>query len=353
MKILILTGKFGMGHIKCAQAINEKIAYNYPDAEVKVIDFMDYCFESLSNVIYKTFEFCAFKMTGTYNYIAKVSDKNDRILFKQIFTKKIEELVAKEQPNLVIACLPLCVQYFSVYKRKNHSDIPLFVYITDICVHKEWISKEVNEYFVGDEETAEALSFAGVSRNIIHTTGIPVSDSFYKICPSKDANKSSVLIMGGGLGMIPGGLKTLKTLNDSHNIEVTLVCGKNKKLLKQVKKLYPNINAKGYCNDVASLMSESDAIITKPGGITTFEAIRSETPLYIIEPTLAQEIENAKYIEKNNLGHIVYDSDSFNEDDLVSFIKDKARINRIRTNMRRVSSFFEDSDPLNYLVEVA
>ena len=44
--------------------------------------------------------------------------------------------------------------------------------------------------------------------------------------------------------------------------------------------------------ELSDYLKESDVIITKPGGITTFEAIKARTPLYVIEPTLEQELGN-------------------------------------------------------------
>lgn len=353
MNITILTGRFGMGHVKCAQAVEEKIRANYPDENVTVIDFIDYCFPTINNVIYKSFEMCVFRMSAAYNALAKATDKNSLIPFKSVFMKKIDELKDEYKPDLVIACLPLCSEYFSEYKRVYDDQTPLYVYVTDISVHKDWVSDQVDAYFVGDAETKHNLIKRGVNEKIIYTTGIPVSESFFTVMPEKNFEKTSVLIMGGGLGMIPGKDSTLKALNEASYINATVVCGKNEKLLKHVKKHFKNINAIGYSNNVASLMASSDVIITKPGGITTFEAIKSETPLFIIEPNLEQELENARFIEKNQLGCIIYDKEDFTTNRLISFLSNKSLINSIKCNMRRISSFFEDSDPVKHYLEAA
>ena len=55
MNILILTGKFGMGHIKCSEAITEHILDSEPDADITTVDVMDYLFPHFSKVIYKGF----------------------------------------------------------------------------------------------------------------------------------------------------------------------------------------------------------------------------------------------------------------------------------------------------------
>ena len=55
-------------------------------------------------------------------------------------------------------------------------------------------------------------------------------------------------------------------------------------------------------------MKEADLLITKPGGITMFEAIASRTPLFILPPGLAQEKENAAFIETSGIGYVLHES---------------------------------------------
>lgn len=45
-------------------------------------------------------------------------------------------------------------------------------------------------------------------------------------------------------------------------------------------------------------MQSSDILISKASGITVFEALYAEIPLYIINLFLLQEISNARYIAK-------------------------------------------------------
>ena len=51
MNILILTGKFGMGHYSAAEAIKQEIEENYKDINVniKIIDIIDYLFPAISS----------------------------------------------------------------------------------------------------------------------------------------------------------------------------------------------------------------------------------------------------------------------------------------------------------------
>lgn len=67
-----------------------------------------------------------------------------------------------------------------------------------------------------------------------------------------------------------------------------------------------NISSKvkilGFTDKVPELMSISDLVVTKPGGLTTTESLASHLPIIIINPIPGQEEENADFLEKHNVG---------------------------------------------------
>ena len=95
-------------------------------------------------------------------------------------------------------------------------------------------------------------------------------------------------------------------------------------------------------------MRKSDLIITKAGGITLFEAIFSEIPIYVIKPFLYQEIENAKYIEDTGIGKVIWHNGTDIYEDVTSLIKNELLLEVIKTNIRNEKSKLENVSPLNY-----
>lgn len=57
MKIIILTGKFGMGHMTAALAVKQQIDNSHFNADVEVIDWLDYISPRLANKYYSFFIF--------------------------------------------------------------------------------------------------------------------------------------------------------------------------------------------------------------------------------------------------------------------------------------------------------
>ena len=56
-----------------------------------------------------------------------------------------------------------------------------------------------------------------------------------------------------------------------------------------------------YTDKVAELMSISDLVVTKPGGLTTTESLISGLPIIVINPIPGQEEENAEFLENNKV----------------------------------------------------
>ena len=56
-----------------------------------------------------------------------------------------------------------------------------------------------------------------------------------------------------------------------------------------------------YTNKVPELMSISNLVVTKPGGLTTSESLASHLPMVIINPIPGQEKENAEFLESKGI----------------------------------------------------
>ena len=148
MNVLILTGKFGMGHYSVSDALKDEILSKDLDAYVKVIDIIEYLFPSYSKKIYEGFNIFVQYFSFVYNILNKIAGRFGIAPFKDKVIKDIEKLLNYYKADLVITTLPLCAQYVSSFKEVSGSNIPLYTYITDITIHDEWIAKNTDLYFV-------------------------------------------------------------------------------------------------------------------------------------------------------------------------------------------------------------
>ena len=341
MNIVILTGRFGMGHIKAAEAIKEEILKEHGENKVEIIDFMDYMFPAVSKYIYKGFNFLVSSCSGLYNSLNKAAGSNGTVPLKVAVTRKIDRLIAEHKADAIVVAFPVCSQYISAYKRMRRCSIPLYTYVTDITAHEEWIAPGTDKYLVGDTVTKNALISKGVLEEKIIVSGIPVRQCFYTEKTQKKSSQKEILIMGGGLGLIPSSGDFLRSLNDNPDVKVTLIAGKNEKLVRHIREKYGRIEAIGYTDQVDRYMKRADLIVTKAGGITTFEAIASKTPLYVIKPFLEQEFGNAKYIEEHNIGRVLWSKDIDEKEDILALISNDKLLQAMKENMTALIEGFE------------
>ena len=89
-----------------------------------------------------------------------------------------------------------------------------------------------------------------------------------------------------------------------------------------------------YTNKIPELMSISDLVVTKPGGLTTTESLASGLPIIVINPIPGQEEENAEFLEQNGVAIWIKKEDNvkeileniFNNQEKMLEMKVKARL---------------------------
>ena len=98
----------------------------------------------------------------------------------------------------------------------------------------------------------------------------------------------------------------------------------------------------GYTDRVHEYMASADLMLSKPGGITLFEAISSELPLLAWEPFLQQEINNARFLTRAGIGVIAAKETEDCLSAIREVINDGERLEWMADNMRRRKSQLEE-----------
>ena len=170
-----------------------------------------------------------------------------------------------------------------------------------------------------------------ISKNIpedkVFVTGIPISSRFLQKYNKQEIldefnlqnNKKTILFFGGGeFGL--GKAKTFEIfetlVKDFNDIQIIAIAGKNEKMKLKFEKIVQENNKQDYVkildftNKVPELMSISDLVVSKPGGLTTSESLASNLPMIIINPIPGQEEENAEFLEEKGIGIWLRKNDS-------------------------------------------
>lgn len=338
-----------MGHCCAAEAIRQEIAVTNPQAQVQIVDLIDYLFPRGSKRIYHTFTYLVNRYSAVYNRLNRAAGRCGMLPINAVIMRSIDRLLRDYHTDIVVSTLPLCSQFVSAYKQQRGSDVPLYTYITDIGAQDEWIVPRTDAYFVGARETKDELIRKGVHADRIHICGIPVRRDFLRpASASSSAKQTELLLMGGGLGLIPSSDALLSALSRMPDIHLTVITGKNQALCARLRAQYPSITVVGYTDQVAQYMRNADLLITKSGGITTFEAIHCATPLYVIHPFLMQEIGNAQYIERSGIGRVLWSKTDNVTYDILALLQNRAQLAAMKQNMHRICAVLETTCPVAY-----
>lgn len=362
--VLVVTANFGLGHRTVAKAIKEQLVEYNDQLNIKVIDLFEIISPHLNNELYRGYEVLIKKSHEVYNYFyRKKSNKEismDKIIYK-IYLSKIAKYIQKLNPKFIVSTFPVCSGFISMYKEKYKSTMPLITCITDIVDHCEWIYPNTDKYLVATNKLKEQFIHKGIHKDKMHVTGIPVRKDFLdkyenekirRTLNIKD-NEFVLLMMGGGLGLLPKDKELYEWLDGLENVKTIVITGNNK---EQYKDLVQNLNlrntiVKGFTNEIAELMKHADLLITKAGGVSIFEAIHSELPMIVYEPVLAQEIENGKFIEKSGIGEIVKNTKELKEK-VNTLIKNREKRTQLKMNIKRIKKQSDSREFIGCVSEI-
>jgi processive 1,2-diacylglycerol beta-glucosyltransferase len=206
----------------------------------------------------------------------------------------------------------LCTHYFPLetlnhLRRKRGGPRPLAVsVVTDFEAHALWMDACVDLYCVAAEETKARLVARGAVEENVVVTGIPISAKFSARLDAKAVRKTLglrddlpvLLVPSGGFGMGPVGEILAELDKVERPFQNVVVTGRNQELRRELAaqdRKHPT-RVLGFVTNMHELMAVADLIITKPGGLTSSEAMAMGKPLFILNPIPGQEAANSDFL---------------------------------------------------------
>lgn len=312
-RILLLYISEHSGHHCASLAIDHALHDIDADVETLNINSFHYTNPILEKVINRVYMEVVQKKPEIWDYLydnPKVLKNTQglREMMHKFNTGKLKTLLDEFKPDCIVCTQAFPCGMVADYKKSFNCDIPIVAVLTDYAPHSYWIYNNVDIYIVPSECTGKKLIVNGIDPARIKSFGIPVDPRFrathesdrYKICDKLglDKDKKHILIMGGTQGLGP--LKEIVRLLDGSGIdmEILVATGTNKKLYESLaaRSFRKKVLVLPYTNNIDELMRVSSLILTKPGGITTAEALAMGLPMLIINPLPGQEAMNTRFL---------------------------------------------------------
>ncbi len=350
--ILIFTGTTGAGHTYAANSLKyylEKNGYS-----VKIVDGFAEGSKLIGKTVSEGYEQLVDYFPKVYRKMYNIFDQNSRFTEtvlrsgSRILRNSILKDIEKYNPKLIISTHPIITNFLGRYKDHGLFDKPVLAVVTDFIIHEIYIRDSINAYLVASDYTKDMMIGRGVEPKKIFNYGIPIRKDFLEQHHSQN-KKPSILVMGGSLGS-KGLLKTFKSLLKLQiPVKITVVCGNNKHLKTRFDEYLKTVDTDkdvevlGFTQEIPKLMNNSDMIVTKPGGLTSSEAISTETPLIIPFTYPGQEEFNADFLVKSNMA---VRPESFKDlTETVDFLLDNRNvIDMMKTRMQEEKSQYSVKD---------
>lgn len=315
MKVLIVYATAGAGHKKAAQALQGHLQNTHPEISSNAIDILDYTPKFFKLLYSEGYTLLISKLPWLWYILYRVSylfpGNSFFAYFDYLTTQPFVHLLRKDKYDIVVSTHFLVNSTISIYKNKNpESNLRLVSIITDYNLHPIWISEAVDAYITSCDYVKDELIKRGVNEAKIKDFGIPAHSKFYASLDRKaialelgvDPSRFTALIMTGAFGIGP-----IEEIVESlaGKMQLLVVCGKNAGLYQRLSaanfngvKVYPLVE------NVEELMSVSDAILTKAGGLSITESLIKGLPMIFFSNIPGLETANARVISGYGAGFI-------------------------------------------------
>lgn len=311
MKALILSVKAGYGHHSTGIAMMNCLKRHGIDCEM--LDTLEYINKFLGEGVQDGYLIATKYLKEAYGRVYDSLDKKDspyrsyspEAMIAKFLSRKLEKFMKDYNPSFVIGTHSYAAWLMTVLKKHGVLSCPMFGVVTDYTIHPFWESTLLDYYVIPDGILTASAVKKGIMPNKLLPYGIPIRECFSRKREKSEAkaalglsDKPVVLIMMGSMGF--GNMTDVLKSVDSYDgdYQTVVICGNNEKAERSILESYwkKPVRCLGFTNNVDEYMDAAEIIITKPGGLTTSEAMAKKLPLILTNPIPGQEERNMEFL---------------------------------------------------------
>lgn len=328
MKILILSCNTGEGHNSCAKALKKAmdrrgIACEIQDTLALISDTLS---QRVSNAyVYSTrgslFEM-VYKLGG---FVSNNTDSRQSLIYSanKLYAERLHHFITDNGFDVVVCVHLFPAEALTALKRNTQLQIPTYFVMTDYTCIPFLPETDLDYYIIPHEHLIEEFAERGIPREKIIPIGIPVDEQLFTTRqPRHRARYMLAQQMGWGIATATGhwyllmsgsmGFGNLGELVEQllrairPEDRVICVCGRNEEMHHSLQEVFADnqqLWVLGFTDQVSLLMDASNLIFTKPGGITSTEAIVKHIPLIHTTPIPGLEDRNAHFFHQHGLSY--------------------------------------------------
>lgn len=307
MKFLILSTATGQGHNSASLAVAETLRAE--NCIVKIGDVLKAGKRDISEHVSKLYSNVTLHMPrffgGLYHAGELVSSsKMHSPIYRlnSLYAGNLYDRICRFEPDVIVCTHIFGAQAITCIRKRYGLKTPTAGIATDYTCSPFWEESKLDGYIIPSAGLTDEFAQKGIPAGKIIPIGIPVRPQFQKKITKQEARekfgitaKHLFLVMGGSMGY--GNIETLTAslLEAVPDTQVAAVCGKNEKLFHELSGI-TNAVPFEYVENISELMDAADVILTKPGGLTSTEALVKHIPTVLTRPIPGCEQHNAEYL---------------------------------------------------------
>lgn len=365
---MIVYTNSGAGHRRAAEALNAECDHVFSNATVRLIDVLDYATPVFRRLYPEIYLFMVNHLPWLWGFNYYLLDLRPIAKLARLFRRatnrrhcrEFERLIRTEQPDLVLTTHWLPNEIISSLKKKEGFQTKLVTCITDYYPHAFWRDVGVDLYITASDELTPRLNRLGIDNERIMVGGIPIDSVFSHWVDKRelyqqlglDPQRFTVLMASGGFGVGPVEAMVEELLKVDLPLQVMVVCGKNTKLQMALKQMLGDAKHRfhiyGFVRNMHELMTVSDLMISKSGGLTTSEAMAKELPMIILYPIPGQERSNCRFMVNHGAGVRARNAKEARAV-VEELISQPQKLERMKMNLRRLAKPKASREVLQYI----
>lgn len=318
MRILILSCNTGEGHNAAARAMKQRIEYE--GHEAVVLDYMLLKSERASRIVsngyINTAKYIPRLFGAAYSAALKLSSpkrKSPVYWANRFMGKYLRAYLAENEFDAIIITHLYPAEALTYLKRRGELRQKVLAIATDYTCIPFWEETDCDWYISPHRDLIPEYVARGMDERRLYPCGIPVAMEFARREDAREARRRlgfrpdqpMYLIMGGsmGFGKIQAFAYALCRMKREED-QVVIICGNNRRLHRFLSKelaSLPNVHVLAFVNNVWEYMAACDVLYTKPGGLTSTEALVGNVPFIHTAPIPGCETRNRQFFEKNGL----------------------------------------------------
>lgn len=225
---------------------------------------------------------------------------------------KLGEYLKENHYDAVIATHMFPADAIARLKSKGVS-LPVSVMVSTDYACYPFLEEAVCDYYILPHEALmDVYAKRGIPGEKLRPYGIPVSMRFSDL-PDRETARERLgialddemyLLMGGSMGAGKIRKFTKQLAEAVPHAKIIVICGKNNRLKASLEKhlaAYRNVILVGFTTEIPCYMAACDVLYTKPGGLTSTEALVCHTPTVHTAPIPGCETDNMRFFRDRGL----------------------------------------------------